>query len=286
MIPLLNSVSLLSQSYDVWFCDIWGVMHNGETAFQSSIDACHEFREKGGADGTGGRVILLTNAPRPDFSVAEQLEGFGVPASCYDGIVSSGDVSQHLIRSFEGKQFYHLGPSRDLPVIETAGLNPVPLEQADVILLTGLFDDETEGPEDYREMLTGAQKRELPMICANPDLQVERGARLVYCAGILGQLYEELGGEVLYAGKPYLPVYELAQKRLKELFPNQAYDQSRILCIGDGMKTDMPGALNAGFDALFVASGLHVGAEFDQALLDGLFEDFDAKPIGALRQFG
>lgn len=286
MIPLLKSVSSLSQAYDVWFCDIWGVMHNGEVAFQSSIEACHRFRETGGKDGTGGRVILLTNAPRPDFSVAEQLEGFGVPANCYDGIVSSGDVSQHLIRTFEGKQFYHLGPKRDLPVIEQAGLEPVPFEQADVILLTGLFNDDTEGPEDYREMLTEAQRRSLPMICANPDLQVERGVRLVYCAGILGKLYEELGGEVLYAGKPYLPIYDLAQKRLKELFPNQVYDKSRILCIGDGMKTDMPGAFNAGFDAVFVASGLHVGTDFDQALLDGLFVGFSAKPIGAMRQFG
>ena len=280
MIPFLDSVSSLSKDYDVWFCDIWGVMHNGETAFESSIKACEMFRA------AGGRIILITNAPRPDYSVAEQLKEFGVPTSCYDGIVSSGDVSQHLICTFEGVKFYHLGPARDFPVIEQAGLDPVPFEQADVILLTGLEDDETEGPEDYRQMLTEAQKRKLPMICANPDLQVERGERLVYCAGILGQLYEELGGEVLYAGKPYLPIYELAQKRLKELFPDQVFNKSRTLCIGDGLKTDMPGAFNAGFDALFVASGLHVGAEFDQAKLDGLFADFNAKPIGALRQFG
>ncbi len=279
MIPLLDSVSSLSKDYDVWFCDIWGVMHNGETAFESSIKACETFRS------AGGRIILITNAPRPDYSVAEQLEEFGVPSTCYDGIVSSGDVSQHLIQTFEGKQFYHLGPKRDMPVIEQAGLTPVPFDKADVILLTGLFDDETEGPEDYRGMLEEAQKRQLPMICANPDLQVERGARLVYCAGILGKLYEELGGEVFYAGKPYLPIYELAEKRLKELFPGQIYDKSRILCIGDGLKTDMPGAFNAGFDALFVASGLHVGSEFDEASLSDLFAPFREKPVGALRQF-
>ena len=244
MIPLLDGVSSLRKDYDVWLCDIWGVMHNGETAFESSIRACEEFRS------SGGRILFITNAPRPDYSVAEQLEEFGVNESCYDGIVSSGDVSQHFIQTFAGKQFYHLGPARDKPVIEQAGLEPVPFDRADVILLTGLFDDETEGPEDYRGMLSEAQKRNLPLICANPDLQVERGARLVYCAGILGKLYEELGGEVLYAGKPYLPIYELAEKRLKELFPGYVYDKARVLCIGDGLKTDMPGAFNAGFDAL------------------------------------
>lgn len=285
MIPLLQSVSSLAEDYDVWFCDIWGVMHNGETAFQSSIEACREFRHAGGADGTGGRVILLTNAPRPAFSVAQQLTEFGVPDDCYDAIVSSGDVSQHLLAQYEGAKFFHLGPSRDFAVIEQAKISPVPLESADVILLTGLFDDETEGPEDYRVMFERAVRRGLPMICGNPDLQVERGARLVYCAGILAQLYEELGGEVIYAGKPYAPIYDLAYKTCCESDKEKIFDKSRILCIGDGMKTDMPGALNAGYDALFVASGLHVGEDFNQVVLENLFVSFEGRPIGALRQF-
>ncbi len=278
MIPLLQSAASLHGRYDAWFCDIWGVMHNGERAFQGAVEACRRFRTE------RGRVILLTNAPRPAFSVAEQLEMFGVPSDCYDAIVSSGDVAQHLIAKHQHLPIHHIGPQRDMPVIELSGITPQPLEGAKMILLTGLIDDDTETPEDYRSLFEGAVARGLPMICANPDLMVERGDRLIYCAGALAKLYEEMGGKVLYAGKPFLPIYELALETLEKLgLPGgSGVDRSRVLCIGDGMKTDMPGAFDAGFDALFVASALHVEGRLDSGLLAQMFEGMAGQPVGAV----
>jgi len=276
MIPLLSSIAPLAQRYDAWFCDIWGVMHNGQTGFEEAIEACRAFQAQ------GGKVVLLTNAPRPARSVASQLSDFGVPDDCYDGIVSSGDVAQHLIAKHKGLAIHHIGPGRDYPVIEQAGIEPVSLEKAELILLTGLIDDDTETPDDYHEMFEALVPQGLKMICANPDLMVERGDRLVYCAGALAKLYEEMGGTVLYAGKPYLPIYELAEKKLSSL-SNKVIERSRILCIGDGLKTDMPGAFAAKLDALFVASQLHIeGGILHQDQLASLFAPLNGKPIGAL----
>lgn len=284
---LISSLSSLAQGrYEALLCDIWGVMHNGLDAFEEAIETCRRFQHEGGSLGTGGQVILITNAPRPAFSVAEQLEEFGVPDDCYDAIVSSGDVSLHLLSQFEGRGIHHIGPLRDRPMVEAAKLEPVPFDDAEVLFLTGLLDDETEGPEDYRAFLLKAVERSLPMICANPDLMVERGARLVYCAGAVAELYKQLGGEVLYAGKPYAPIYELAMARLNALRANMglaSLDRSAVLCIGDGVKTDMPGAFKAGFDALFIASGLHVGGGLDASKLDELFAGADGQPVAAMQ---
>ncbi len=276
MIPILSGVAPLAANYDAWFCDIWGVMHNGQTAFEGAVEACRQFQAQ------GGRVVLLTNAPRPAFSVAAQLQDFGVPPDCYDGIVSSGDVAQHLIKAQEGKAIHHIGPARDHAVIEQAKISPVPLVEAEVILMTGLIDDDVETPEDYRERFEGLAARGVVMICANPDLMVERGDRLIYCAGAVAGLYEEMGGEVLYAGKPYLPVYELGIEKITEIM-GQRVDAPRILCIGDGLKTDMPGAFNAKLDALFVASELHVENRIlNDEILEKIFLSFTDKPVGAL----
>lgn len=275
MVALMTSVAPLGDHYDAWFCDIWGVMHNGVSAFEGAVAACRRFRAE------GGHVVLLTNAPRPAASVAAQLTSFGVPEDCYDGIVSSGDVAQHLISGFKDKAIHHIGPARDYPIVEMAKITPRPFAEAEVILLTGLIDDDNEAPDDYREMFVEGVQRKLPMICANPDLMVERGDRLIYCAGALAKLYEELGGEVLYAGKPYAPVYELAMARLSEI-TGTGTPRARVLCIGDGLKTDIPGALQAGFDALFVASALHVNGVLDEAALLPLFADLPGLPIGAI----
>lgn len=289
MIPLISSVASMGGRYDAWFCDIWGVMHNGRDGFEGAIDACRRFRAEGGPGGTGGIVVLITNAPRPAYSVAEQLVDFGVPEDCYDAIVSSGDVAQHLIRENSEKGIFHLGPARDYPMIAQAGIQPVSFEAAEVMLVTGLLDDDVEGPEDYREMLQAAAKRGLTLICANPDLMVERGDRLVYCAGALAQLYRELGGKVLYAGKPYGPIYELAMQVLGDCHRDRkgdkpASERRNVLCIGDGMKTDMPGAFDAGFDALFVASGLHASNGLDERELQALFQGLDGAPVAAMTQ--
>ena len=275
MIPLLSSVSPLKDQYEAWFCDIWGVMHNGETAFEGAVEACRRFQAQ------GGKVVLLTNAPRPAHSVASQLQDFGVPADCYDAIVSSGDVAQHLIKEHKHLAIHHIGPDRDQAVIDQAQIEPVPLRQAEIILLTGLLDDDVETPEDYREMFAEPVRRDLKMICANPDLMVERGDRLIYCAGALAKLYEEMGGDVLYAGKPYLPIYDMAQQKLADL-AGRPIEPPRILCIGDGVKTDMPGAFAAGLDALFVASQLHVEEGLTDEALTALFQPLDGVPVGAL----
>ena len=287
MIPLINSVAPLAQRYDAWLCDIWGVMHNGRDGFEEAVEACRRFQAEGGREGQGGVVVLITNAPRPAYSVAEQLGDFGVPDNCYDAIVSSGDVAQHLISQNNEKGIFHLGPARDHAMIEQAGISPVALEAAEVILLTGLLDDEVEGPEDYRDMLTGAASRVQTLICANPDLMVERGERLVYCAGALAQLYAELGGSVLYAGKPYAPIYDLAMSVMGECYRARFGDRPvpkrrDVLCIGDGLKTDMPGAFDAGFDGLFVASGLHAAGGLDEAALEELFAPLDGTPVAAM----
>ena len=277
MIPLLSSVAPLKDQYDAWFCDIWGVMHNGETAFEGAVEACRAFQAQ------GGRVVLLTNAPRPAHSVASQLSDFGVPADCYDAIVSSGDVAQQLIRDHKHLPIHHIGPARDQAVIDQAKIDPVSLREAEIILLTGLLDDDTETPEDYRVQFEAPAGKGLPMICANPDLMVERGDRLIYCAGALANLYEELGGKVLYAGKPYAPIYAMAQQVLGDL-AGKTVDPSRILCIGDGLKTDIPGALAAGLDALFVASQLHVEDGLSEGALERLFAPLDGTPVGALER--
>lgn len=275
MSVIIPTVEPLLREYDAWFCDIWGVMHNGLEAFDEAVAACRAFQQRGGRDGSGGPVVLLTNAPRPAYSVAEQLAAFGVPGDCYDGIVSSGDVAQFLISKYAGKAIHHVGPARDMPIIETAGIEPVSFEAAEVLLVTGLLDDDTEGPEDYRDFLTEAAARQLPFICANPDAKVERGTRLVYCAGALAQLYETLGGPVDYAGKPYAPIYELAMQKVNELRAaarRAPVGRDEVMCIGDGLMTDMPGAFQNGFDAVFITSNLHVSADMDEAALMGLFE--------------
>ncbi len=275
MIPIFTSVAALKERYDVWFCDIWGVMHNGETAFDEAIAACRRFRS------LGGHVVLITNAPRPYWSVQEQLEFFGVPGDAYCAIVSSGDVTDHLIKTFAGQAIFHLGPARDAPIIERAKIKPVALDEADLVLHTGLLDDDVETPDDYRSVLSTMLERGVPMICANPDLKVERGDRLVYCAGAVAAVYEEMGGTVHYAGKLFPPIYELAKQQASHLM-NSSPQASRIVCIGDGLLTDMEGAFRAGIDALFVASQLHVNGGLTDEMLSTLFAQASGRPIGAI----
>src|SRR6202011_6190264 len=189
---------------DVVLSDIWGVVHNGLESFPEACAALHSYRTR------GGTVILITNAPRPASSVQRQLQKLGVADDTYDAIVSSGDLTRHYVADHPGRRVFWLGPERDNSIYR--GLDPVlsPLEQADYIVCTGLFDDETETAEDYRAMMLQARERKLPLICANPDIVVERGDRLIYCAGAIAELYRELGGEVVFYGKPHRPNYGAA----------------------------------------------------------------------------
>jgi HAD superfamily hydrolase (TIGR01459 family) len=235
---------------DVLLSDIWGVVHNGLVAFPEACEALHTFRQR------GGTVVLITNAPRPADSVQRQLRKLGVADETYDAIVSSGDLTRHFVADHPGKTMFWLGPERDNSIYR--GLEAVfaPIEKADYIVCTGPFDDETETPEDYRAMMEQARARSLPLICANPDIVVERGDRLIYCAGAIAELYRELGGEVIFYGKPHRPIYERAMALAEERRQTRVSPR-RVLAIGDSVRTDLTGAHGFGINCLFVTRGIH-----------------------------
>jgi HAD superfamily hydrolase (TIGR01459 family) len=240
----------LVDGVEVILSDIWGVVHNGLKAFPEACAALHTFRER------GGTVILITNAPRPADSVQRQLRKLGVADDTYDAIVSSGDLTRHYVAGHPGRKVFWLGPERDNSIYR--GLDPAlsPLEEADYIVCTGPFDDETESAEDYRAMMQKALQRKLTLICANPDIVVERGDRLVYCAGAIAELYRELGGEVIFYGKPHRPIYERALALAAE-HGGRDIKLDRVLAIGDSVRTDLTGAHGFGIDCLFVTRGIH-----------------------------
>ncbi len=279
-IPILDSISGLARRYDVWFTDIWGVMHNGLQPFPRAVEACQIFRQG------GGTVILISNSPRPSETAALQLREVGVADDSYDAIATSGDVTRKLISTYEGKTVYHLGPERDIPIFDGLGVKLGAVEDSAVVVCSGLFDDETETPDDYAEPLAEMYKRKLPMICANPDIMVERGDKLVYCAGAIAKAYAELGGATIYGGKPHPPIYQLAFGQAKA--KRSAVTRQRILAIGDGLHTDIPGAAAAGIDSLFIASGVHVpgGKEglTNSAVLQQLLAESEARPVAAMSE--
>lgn len=281
-ITILHSVEEIGRNYDAWLVDLWGVMHNGESAIESAILACNRYREEGGI------VMLLSNAPRPWPSVRRQIAGYGVPSDIDDGMVTSGDVTRAMVAANTGRSFFHLGPERDITVFEGLEVNRVKLEQADIVVLTGLYDDSNETAEDYRQILTDIKDRDLPMICANPDIKVERGEEVIYAAGAIAALYEELGGNVAYAGKPHRPIYDLAMAKINEL-AGRDISAGQILAIGDGINTDIKGAIEAGIDPLFIPSAVHVeGHNADKTLSSSeiatIFEGKGFKPIAAMMQ--
>ena len=247
---LLPHFSAIAPDYDVLLCDVWGVLHNGIAAFADTCDALMRARARGAV------VVLITNAPRPREVVEGQLRHFHVPSETYDAIVSSGDVTRSVVEARHGKSLYFLGPERDRPVFSGLNVKFASLETADYVVCTGLLDDDTETPEDYRDRLEVMLSRKLFMVCGNPDVVVERGDRLVYCAGAIADLYATMGGEVLYAGKPYRPIYDMALKRAEAAAGREA-PLSRVLAVGDSLRTDMRGARTIGVDFLFVTAGIH-----------------------------
>jgi HAD superfamily hydrolase (TIGR01459 family) len=203
-VPVLEGLSARAADFDIILCDIWGVLHNGVNAYPSASKALRNFRE------AGGRVILVSNAPRPGTDVIGLLDGFGVDRLAYDGIVTSGDVTWSLLAAGSWKRYHWLGPKRDGNLFNGLAMTPSDLADADVIICTGLIDDRVETAETYRSFLAEALALKLPMVCANPDLVVERGGQIIHCAGAIAKLYEELGGEAIYAGKPYPRIYDAA----------------------------------------------------------------------------
>lgn len=277
---LANSASLL-QRYDVLFCDVWGVVHDGNTAIPVSNDALRRFRRQ------GGTVILLTNAPQPEARVAEILAEKSVARDVWDAIVTSGDIALGHVRERGYQAIHHIGPAwRSRPLMAKLPGLVEDVAKADAIVCSGLVDDHNETAENYRLLLETALKRRVPFICANPDLWVHVGEKLLPCAGVIATLYAQMGGDVVWAGKPHPPVYEAAFAVASQL-RGAAVNQTRVLAIGDAVRTDLAGAATAGIDALFIASGIHrdetieAGAIVPEKLL-ALFSS-DAPPaVGAM----
>jgi HAD superfamily hydrolase (TIGR01459 family) len=221
-------------------------VHDGARHHPAAADALFRFKEK------HGPVVLLTNAPRVPEEVAAQCASYGLPAGCYDAIVSSGGATRDELarRSAKGTlSLYYIGPDRDLPMITGLDIRRTGIDEAELVLCIGLVDDMTETVADYADVLAAMKARGLVMLCANPDLVVHRGPRLLYCAGSLAQAYEALGGQVVYYGKPHLPVYAAALAA--------AGNPKTPLAVGDGLVTDIRGANAAGLDVLFIADGVH-----------------------------
>jgi HAD superfamily hydrolase (TIGR01459 family) len=272
----------LAQSYDVLLCDVWGVIHNGVAAFAPACDALLRFRKR------GGTAILITNAPRPGEAVARILDRLAVPRQAYDAITSSGDTTRGIVASRPGQRVFHLGPQRDVPIFAGLDVAFTPLDTADYVVCSGLFDDTVETPESYRDMLAAMRQRSLFMVCANPDIMVERGDTLVYCAGALADAYAALGGEVLYCGKPYAPIYQAALTAASAARGGAAVPLERVLAIGDSVRTDLKGAAAFGIDSVFVTSGIHAeeyGGRHtpDSEALDGIFAAGGVMPIAVTR---
>jgi len=246
-----NGLLEIAPDYKGILSDVWGVVHNGQSVYQSSVDALAAYRAQ------GGRVVLITNSPRPNQGVRQQLKKLGVRDDSYDEIATSGDVTRVLISKAEGPIF-HLGPERDLPLFEGLDVELCDGADAQTIVCTGLIDDNKETPQDYTHILSAYVRRGVPFICANPDLVVERGDRLIWCAGSLARLYEQLGGVTRVAGKPHKPIYDLAFEKLQSV-SKEELAKSDALAIGDGMPTDVAGAQSNGYDLLYISAGIHSG---------------------------
>ena len=254
-IPTLAGLSGIAEERDLILCDVWGVLHDGQKAHVAAGEALIRFRALPGP--RRRRVVLVSNAPRPGDGVGRILDRFGVPREAYDAILTSGDLTRELIAARPGARIRHLGPERDLGVFKDLDITLVPEDEADLVVCTGLFDDRAETPDDYRDELTRLATRGLTMICANPDLVVESGNRLIPCAGLLAAAYADLGGAVVYAGKPHRPVYEAALAVAASLDGGPPDDKGRVIAIGDAIRTDIAGASAFGIASLLVARGIH-----------------------------
>lgn len=243
---LISGLSEIAQHHDALICDVWGVVHNGQVHHADAAQALYHFKKN------HGPVVLLTNAPRVPAEVAAQCASYGLPPDCYDAIVSSGGAARDEVARRSATRtlpLYYIGPDRDLPMIQGLNVRRTGIDEAEVALAIGLVDDMTETVADYTDRLAAMRARGLTMLCANPDLVVHRGSRLVYCAGSLAKAYEAIGGDVIYYGKPHLPVYAAALAA--------AGGPARPLAVGDGLLTDVMGANAAKIPVLFIADGVH-----------------------------
>ncbi len=249
---LLTGLHAVASRYDALLCDVWGVVHDGRVPFADGCAALARFRAE------HGPVVLISNSPRPGQDVVLQLDALGVPSEAWTSVVTSGDATREELRARAPGPAWALGPMRDAPLYDGTGIRfaEVP-EEAAFVSCTGLFDDDVETPDDFRERLRICVDRGLVMVCANPDRVVQRGGKTIFCAGALADVYVEFGGEVVMAGKPYAPIYQRAYAEAARLLGHEA-PRARLLAIGDGLRTDVEGANGQGLDVLFTAaSGVH-----------------------------
>lgn len=285
---LIRGLADLANDYDVILSDVWGVLHNGVVYFEKAVEALSRFRAQGGVDGKGGKVVLITNSPNPSRIVRAHLDGLKVPHDAYDAIVSSGDVAVAMLIERAGEALFFIGPPQEDALFEEVlalrGEAPrrAAIEAADFVLCTGLIDPKAETPKDYDARLVRIRERGLDFICANPDIVVQDGGALSYCAGAIAERYACIGGKVIHAGKPFAPIYQRALALASGLGSGEI-PRSRVLAIGDAMRTDIKGAYAQGLASLFVTSGIH-REELHVKSPPGVKEDagLDA---AALRQF-
>lgn len=281
--PILDHAGELLSRYDVLFCDVWGVVHNGIVAFESACAALSRFRAE------GGTVILVSNAPVPKQRVADMLASRLVPRDAWDDIVSSGDIALDHVAERGFSRLFCIGPQdRDQALFKALKAQSVPLQHAEAIICTGLNDDRNETPENYRTMLAQALDLNMPFVCANPDLVVDVGGTMLYCAGAIADIYQDLGGAVFWAGKPHLSAYETAHRKAEALRDTNV-PRRKALVIGDAIRTDLKGAENFGCDALFIASGIHRheamdGNQIAPARLAALFPPGTPSALGAMAE--
>ena len=252
----VTGLAELAPAYRALLSDVWGVVHNGEQAHAAAVDALSRYRA------AGGSVLLITNAARSKADIVSMLDGFGVARDAYDDVLSSGDATHDLLAGKPGARVFAIGAERNLPIYDGLPLTLTDAESCDLICCASLFDDETETPDDYQDRLVAWRARGLPMICANPDIVVERGGKLVWCAGSLAERYRALGGETIMVGKPHAPIYAAALQRIAGLVGEPVAPQS-VLAIGDAIATDVRGAVEQGMDVLFVTAGIHA-ADFGE----------------------
>ena len=264
MTQIITSIDAIADRYDAFFCDVWGVLHNGHAAYAEASAALQRLRA------AGKSVILVTNVPKPRDTLPPQLDRAGVPRDAWDAIVTSGDAIRFELAARAPGPMYRIGPYEyDRALWEGLNLKEAPLNDAAFVAISGLNrDDET--PADYADILREARARNLDLLCANPDIVVQWGDRMIWCAGAIARDYAALGGKVIMAGKPFAPIYELAARELEAI---AAFPRERILCIGDGVPTDIAGANAQKLDSLFIASGMHgealwTNGEADAAKID------------------
>lgn len=248
----LKGISEISDKFDVYFIDLWGVIHNGVQCYPEALKVLEKLKEQ------NKKIVLISNAPRPAAVVKVFLETIGLKSSCYDFLVTSGDITREYISlNSSKKNFYHLGPTRDIDLFKDLNVALTSKEECDEIICTGLVSDEEEKLQDYKILLDFFLNKKIPLICANPDEVVARGEKIVFCAGALANQYKQEGGVVRYFGKPYSEIYSFALKKIRAHKDFKDKKEINTLVIGDNIKTDIKGANLSNLDSVLILNGIY-----------------------------